>query len=137
MASRQFFQIIGYLGRDPEMRYTPSGVAVTNFSVAATERWTDDSGTAHERTIWVRVATWRRLAEVCNQYLKKGRLVMVEGRLVHDGNGNPKTFQRQDGTTGAAFEMNAITVLFLDSNGNGKPVDEEAELEPEEESIPF
>ena len=64
--------IVGNLGRDPEMRYTPSGQAVTNFSVATTRKWSDGNGQTREETIWFRVATWGKLAEVCNQYLAKG-----------------------------------------------------------------
>jgi single-strand DNA-binding protein len=73
--------VIGNLGRDPEMRYLPSGKPVTNFSVASNRKWTDNEGVLHEETIWVRVSAFGRLAEVCNQYLSKGRQVYVEGRL--------------------------------------------------------
>jgi len=75
-------QFIGHLGRDPEVRYTPSGDAVCNFSVAASERWKDKtSGEQQERTEWLRCQAWQRLAEVCGEYLKKGSLVYVEGKL--------------------------------------------------------
>ena len=97
--------VIGNLGRDPEMRYTPEGTPVVNFSVASNRTWTDASGEKHEQTVWYRVSVWRRMAEVCNQYLAKGRQVYVEGRLRPDASGNPRTFQRRDGSTGAAYEI--------------------------------
>jgi single-strand DNA-binding protein len=107
--------LVGNLVRDPEMRYTPSGQAVTNLSIAVNESYTNNNGERIEKTIWFRVATWGKQAENCNQYLKKGRKVLVEGRLVADEKGNPRAFQRQDGTPGASFEINAATVRFLSS----------------------
>jgi single-strand DNA-binding protein len=135
--------LAGYLGRDPEMRYTPDGTPVTNFSVATTESWTGQDGQQQERTIWWRVAAWRRLAETCNQYLSKGRAVLVEGRIVPDENGNPRVFTRSDGTPGASYEVTAVTVKFLggrdDTSGYEAPRDEDvpAEGEMDEDSIPF
>ena len=73
--------VLGRLGQDPEMKYTPSGSAVTNFSVATSESWTDKSGQKQERTEWHRIVVWGRLAEISNQYLAKGRQVYIEGRL--------------------------------------------------------
>lgn len=105
--------IVGNLGRDPEMRYTPSGQAVTNMSVATNRRFTDNSGTQREETVWFRVSVWGRQAETVHQYLRKGRQVLVEGRLVADENGNPRIWNRQDGTPAASFEVNAQTVRFL------------------------
>jgi single-strand DNA-binding protein len=109
--------LVGALGRDPEMRYTPSGKAVTNFSVAVDDSYTDSNGQRVKRVIWPRISTWGKQAEACNQYLHKGSKVLVVGRLVHDENGNPRTFTRQDGTPGAAFEITAQTVRFLSSKG--------------------
>jgi single-strand DNA-binding protein len=111
--------LVGNLGRDPEMRYTPSGQAVTNLSVATNRRYTDSSGDTHEETVWFRVSVWGRQAEATNQYLSKGRQVLVEGRLVPDENGNPRTWTRQDGTTAASFEINAQTVRFLGGRADG------------------
>ena len=110
--------LVGNLGRDPEMRYTPSGQAVTNFSVAVNDNFTSSNGEKVERTIWVRVSTWGKQAEICNQYLKKGRKVLVEGRLVTDPNtGGPRVWERQDGTKSSSFEVSAQTVRFLSQRG--------------------
>jgi single-strand DNA-binding protein len=73
--------IIGHLGRDPEMRYTPSGRPVTTFSVATTRSWHSSDGERHEETEWFNVVAWGSLAEICNQHLRKGMQVYVEGRL--------------------------------------------------------
>jgi single-strand DNA-binding protein len=73
--------VIGHLGRDPEMRYTPSGRPVTSFSVVTTRTWTSAEGERHEESEWFNVVAWGNLAEICNQYLTKGQQVYVEGRL--------------------------------------------------------
>jgi single-strand DNA-binding protein len=73
--------LIGNLGAPPELRYTPGGQAVANFRIATNEKWTDKGGQAQERTEWHRIVVWGKLAELCNQYLTKGRQVFVEGRL--------------------------------------------------------
>ncbi len=112
--------IVGNLGRDPEMRYTPSGQPVTSFSVATNRQYTNNNGQQVKETIWFRVTAWGKQAEVCDQYLKKGSKVLVEGRLVADPNtGGPKTYQKQDGSAGASFEVTASTVRFLSSRGDG------------------
>jgi len=106
--------IVGNLGRDPEMRYMPDGTAVTNFSVAASRRWTSQTGEQREETTWFRVDVWRRQAETVNQYLSKGSRVLVEGRIKPDPNtGGPRLWTRQDGSVGATFEVVADTVRFL------------------------
>lgn len=113
--------LVGNLGRDPEMRYTPSGQAVTNFSIAVNDGYTNSQGEKVDRTIWVRVSTWGKQAEICKQYLAKGRRVLVEGRLVPDPNtGGPRIWNRQDGTPGASFEVSATVVRFLSSRGEGE-----------------
>ena len=108
----QQFIIIGRVGRDAEMRYTPSGQAVTSFSVAVSENYTKD-GEKVKSTIWIRVSAWGKLAEVCNQYIKKGKLVQCIGKLKGDTAGNPRIFNKQDGTPSTSFEMTAMSVLFL------------------------
>jgi single-strand DNA-binding protein len=133
--------IVGYLGRDPEMRYTADGTPVTNFSVATSRKWNRPDGTQVDETVWFRVSAWRRLAETCNQYLQKGRLVLVEGRLQPDERGNPRTFTRNDGTPGASFEVTALNVRFLGGRGEIAPTEAPGGFEEppaeEEEEIPF
>jgi single-strand DNA-binding protein len=133
--------LAGNLGRDPEMRYTPSGQAVTNFSVAVNDDYTNNNGERIKRTIWVRVSSWGKQAENCNQYLKKGSKVLVEGRLTVDVNtGGPRIWTGQDGAARASFEVSAQTVRFLSSRSEGEApaADEGAGSAPaEDENIPF
>jgi single-strand DNA-binding protein len=113
--------IVGNLGKDPEMRYTPSGQAVTSFNVATNRQYTGSDGNLVKETIWFRVSVWGKQAETCSQYLKKGSKVLVEGRLTPDPNtGGPRVWSRQDGTSGSSFEVNANTVRFLSSRGEGE-----------------
>ena len=107
MVSMNKIIIIGHLGRDPEMRYTPQGAAVTDFSVATSRRFTDGMGERKEETDWFRVSAWRQLAELCNQYLQKGSLVYVEGRM------HTRTYEANDGTTRFSNEVTASEVRFL------------------------
>ena len=110
--------IVGNLGKDPEMRYTPSGQAVTSFSVATSRQYTAGNGEQVKETVWFRVSAWGKTAEVCNQYLKKGSKVLVEGRLTPDKTtGGPRIFTRGDGSAGSSFEVTAATVRFLSSRG--------------------
>lgn len=110
--------IVGNVGKDPEMRYTPSGQAVTTFSVATNRQYTGSNGEQVKETIWFRVTTWAKQAEICNQYLKKGSKVLIEGRLQPDkSTGGPRIWNKQDGSHGASFEVTASTVRFLSSRG--------------------
>ena len=87
----QQLTIVGYLGNDPDMRFTPSGQAVTSFSVATSRKYTNNSGQQVDETIWFRISVWGAQAESCNQYLAKGRPVLVVGRLRPDPQtGNPR-----------------------------------------------
>ena len=116
----QSLTIVGNVGKDPEMRYTPTGQAVTSFSVATNRQYTGSNGEQVKETIWFRVSTWGKLAETCNQYVKKGSKVLVEGRITADKNtGGPRIWTKQDGTAGASFEVTANTVRFLSSRQEG------------------
>ncbi len=110
---------VGNLGRDPEMRFLPSGQPVTSFSMASSRSYTNSQGEKIDETIWFRVSVFGKMAETCNQYLHKGSKVLVEGRLQADKNGSPRVWTRQDGTPGASFEITAATVRFLSSRGDG------------------
>ena len=132
--------IVGNLGRDPEMRYTPSGQAVTNFNVATNRKYTTSDGNKVEETTWFRVSTWGKTAEVCNQYLKKGSKVLVEGRLNPDpDSGGPKIWTRQDGTSAASFELTANQVRFLSTRveDEGAYTADNSQGISEPEDIPF
>ncbi len=108
MVSFNRITIVGYLGRDPEMRYTASGTPVTDFSVATTRTFTDNTGERREETDWFRVSAWNRLAETCNQYLAKGKLVYVDGRL------HIRPYEASDGTQRYSVDVTANDVRFLD-----------------------
>ena len=137
--------LAGNLGRDPEMRYTPSGQAVTSFSVATNRQYTNNNGETIKETIWFRISVWGKMAETCNQYLKKGSKVLVEGRLTADAaTGGPRIWTGQDGQPRASFEVNAQTVRFLssrgetDSGGTAGPAGPEEGAAPADEGdIPF
>lgn len=130
--------IVGNLGKDPEMRYTPSGQAVTSFSVATSRSYTGQNGQVVKETIWFRVSAWAKLAETCNNFLHKGSKVLIEGRLTCDVNtGGPRIWTHKDGKPGASFEVYAITVRFLSPKGETTgPAEAEGEV-PGEEEIPF
>ena len=122
--------IIGNLGRDPEMRYTPDGKAVTTFSVATSRRYNDK-----EETTWFRVSVWGKQAESCNQYLTKGSKVLVEGRLRPDANtGAPQVFQKKDGSWGSSYEVSADNVRFLSARGEATS---EGSDTVDDDDIPF
>lgn len=133
--------IAGNLGSDPEMRYMPDGTPVTNFSVATNRRWTDPAGEQKEETVWFRVSVWRRQAEVANEYLSKGRQVLIEGRLRADpATGGPRTWTAQDGTVRASYELTADTVRFIggrDSVGFESDDGGAGAAPQEEDEIPF
>ena len=143
--SFQTIIIVGRLGKDPEMRYTPTGQGVTSFSVATDRRWTDSNGVKQKETAWFRVSVWGKMAESTNQYLKKGSKVLVEGRLTADPNtGGPRIWQAQDGSSRASFEITAQNVRFLSSRGEttdsgmvGAPGSEEAPSTGDDGDIPF
>ena len=110
--------VIGNLGSDPELRYTPDGNPVTSFTIATNHKYTASDGERREETEWFSISAWNALAESCNQYLTKGQRVYVEGRL------KSSTWTGQDGQTRFRNEINANTVLFLD------PAGDKSEAEP-------
>ncbi len=110
--------LVGNLGRDPEMRYTPNGTPITNFPMATSRKWTDAQGQVKEETAWFRISVYGKQAENCNQYLSKGQKALVEGTLIVDEKtGGPRVYQRKDSTYGASFEVRATTVRFLSRKG--------------------
>lgn len=111
MASFNKIIIVGYLGRDPDMRYTPQGTAVCNFSVATTERRKDKSGDFQDVTTWFNVSLWGNRAETVNQYLSKGKLVYLEGRLTQ------REYQDKDGNTKISLDVNASELQFIGARG--------------------
>jgi single-strand DNA-binding protein len=128
--------VVGHLGRDPEMRYTPDGTPVTTFNIATTRKWTGADNQPQEKTTWFRVTAWRKLAETCNQFLAKGRLVLVEGDIDVSA-----WSDKTSGEARAMLELRARTVRFL--GGKGERAETPAEggapaAAPEaEEELPF
>lgn len=104
----QQITIVGNLGRDPEMRYTANGSAVTSFPVATSRGWTGADGQRNEKTVWFRVSAWERQAETCNQYLTKGQRVLVVGEIEE-----PYVFTDQEGNSRASLQVRARNVQFL------------------------
>ena len=137
--------IIGHLGRDAEMRYTASGKPVTSFNVAVNNQFTGSDGEQVKETFWFRCSAFGRTAEVCNQYLKKGSKVYIEGLLSADpATGGPRIWTGQDGTPHASFELNVRTIKFLDSRSAaagapGAPAETAFAADPADDldSIPF
>jgi len=126
MLSLNRVMIIGNVGTDPEMRFTPNGNPVTSFRVAASRVYTTNEGERKQETEWFTLVAWNKLAESCNQYLTKGRLVYAEGRL------HTRTWEGQDGQRRSRVEIVANRVLFLDrqalASEAGEKVEDEAEI---------
>jgi single-strand DNA-binding protein len=121
--------IIGYLGRDPEMRYTPAGKAVTTFSVATNRIWNSASGERHEETEWFTIVTWGNLAEICKQHLSKGSQVYVEGRL------QTRRWEDNEGKKHAAIEVVAGEMIQLGDKKDGSAISDRFAVS--EEEYPF
>ncbi len=115
MASINKVILIGNLGRDPELRYTQGGQAVANFTLATNERFSGKDGEKQERTEWHRIVAWGRTAELCAQYLSKGRSVYLEGRL------QTREWEDKEGQKRKTTEVVANTVQFLGGRGEGGP----------------
>ena len=131
--------LIGRLGRDPELKYTPDGVPVATFSIATSEEWKDkNTGEKQERTEWHRIVAWRKLGEICGEYLRKGSQIYLEGRL------QTRSWDDRDGNKRYTTEIIAINMQMLDSKGRSSdtqaggipsPMEEPANLP--EDDIPF
>lgn len=105
--------LLGRLGRNPELRYTPGGQATASFTLATSERWTDKNGQRQERTEWHNIVVWAKLAEIANQYLKKGSTAYIEGRITN------RSWDDRDGNKRYKTEIVANTIQFLSSGGGG------------------
>jgi len=134
----QQITLIGNLGGDPEMRYTPSGVPVTSFSLAVNRSWTGQDGQKHDKTTWFRITVWRKQAEIVSQYLTKGRQVLVIGEVE-----DARPWTDKDGNPRASLEVTATSIRFFggrdgSSSSYGPPTPNEAPPEyVGEEDIPF
>ena len=130
--------IVGNVGKEPEMRYTSAGQAVTSFSVATNHQHTNSGGEKVKETVWFRVTTWGKQAEVNKQYVKKGMKVLVEGRLSADKEtGGPKIWNKSDGTPSASFEVTAQTVRFLSSTNGMVEAAHEVGGQTADDEMPF
>ena len=139
MASLNKVMLIGNLGRDPDIRYTQGGDPVANFSIAVTEKWTDKSGQKQENTEWMNIVAWKRLAELCKEYLTKGSPVLIEGKL------QTRKWQTRDGEDRKTTEIVASNIVFLGSSrqSNQAPAnrqdygEDDPMPEDDDSSIPF
>ncbi|MCK9408445.1 MAG: single-stranded DNA-binding protein [Bacteriovoracaceae bacterium] len=131
-------QLIGNLGKDPELKYTPSGVAVATFSIATSESWKDQDGNQQEKTEWHNIVAWRKLAEICGEYLKKGKKVYLEGKL------QTRNYEK-DGIKRYITEIVADQLIMLDGGGgkgnsNSGPAAESTPVHsdaPKDDDLPF
>ena len=133
--------LLGNLGRDPELKYTPSGSAVANFTIATNETWKDKDGQKQEHTEWHRIVVWGKLAEICGEYLHKGRQVYVEGSI------RTRTYKDREGVEKSVTEIKADSMVMIGkgdgpAKGGERPAERggaAGEKEPEysDEDIPF
>jgi single-strand DNA-binding protein len=122
--------LIGRLGQDPEMRYTPSGRPLTKFQMAVNRSWTTADGEKKTETEWFNIVSWGKLAEICNQYLSKGQQVYIEGRL------HTRNWQDEGGSNHSTVEITAQEMIMLDARTNIDDQDNQ-EGTPEEDEYPF
>ena len=108
--------LVGRLGKDPEVRYTPDGTMVTTFRLATDEQWKDKSGERVQKTEWHTIVTFRKLAEICGNYLSKGKLVYIEGKI------QTRSWDDKDGNKRYSTEIVANNMMMLDSKGQGKDI---------------
>jgi single-strand DNA-binding protein len=128
--------LIGNLGRDPELNYTPEGRGVLNFSLACNDNFTNKAGELIKKTIWFRCVVWGTQAETYKRYLKKGSKVFIEGRLNADDGGNPKIWTGQDGLAHSNFEVTVQNLRFLDKPMGEKDA-QSSTIEENDENDPF
>jgi single-strand DNA-binding protein len=121
--------IIGHLGRDPEMRYTPSGKPVTTFTVATSRSWSSTDGERHSETEWFSVVTWGNLAEICKQYLTKGQQVYIEGRL------QTRRWEDNDGVKHTSVEIVANEMMMLGDRREASATPSSETTVPEDEEL--
>jgi single-strand DNA-binding protein len=119
-------QLIGHLGKDPELKYTPSGVAVANFSIATNESWKDQEGNLQERTEWHNIVAWRKLAEICGEWLKKGKRIYIEGKL------QTRSYEK-DGVKKYITEIVADDMIMLDGGTPRAAAEPDAAQAPAED----
>ena len=129
MASVNKVMLIGNLGADPEIRYTPSGAAVANFNMATKAQWTTKEGEKQDKTEWHRIVAWRRLGEICGEYLHKGSLVYIEGRL------QTRSWEDRDGNKRYTTEIVAQGMQMLDRAGKSAQAASTEERFPTEEPL--
>ncbi|MCX5849098.1 MAG: single-stranded DNA-binding protein [Deltaproteobacteria bacterium] len=116
--------LVGRLGKDPDIRYTPDGTMVTNFTLATDEQWKDKSGEKVQKTEWHRIVTFGKLAEICGNYLVKGKLVFIEGRI------QTRSWEDKDGVKRYTTEIIASNMQMLDSKGQNKAEESSFEAAP-------
>lgn len=121
-------QLIGLLGKDPELKYTPSGVAVATFSIATSEKWKDADGNSQEKTEWHNIVAWKKLAEICGEYLKKGKKVYIEGKL------QTRNYEK-DGVKRYVTEIVAEQLIMLDGKSDSATVKPKDEPKPSKEVV--
>ncbi|HTR80085.1 MAG TPA: single-stranded DNA-binding protein [Bacteroidota bacterium] len=122
-------QLIGNLGKDPELKYTSAGVAVATFSLATSDSWKDQEGNMQERTEWHNIVAWRKLAEICGEWLKKGKRVYIEGKI------QTRSYEK-DGVKRYMTEIVADQMIMLDGGGGSRPTNGGGETEaPSAEAV--
>lgn len=122
--------LLGNLGKDPELRYTPSGKAVATFPLATTERWTNQEGQKSESTTWHNIVAWGRQAEVIKEYLSKGRQIYIEGRIVN------RSYDDKEGNKRYISEIVIQNFQFVGGRGGGAPEEKDFDQTPPDTSEP-
>ncbi len=121
--ARQYNKLtfVGNLGKDPEMRYAPSGRAVTNLTVASNDQYTGADGETVKTTTWFKCVAWGKKAEIINEHFRSGDPIMIEGKLKPGPNGRPEIWSRQDGSPAADYEVTVLEFYFLPKGDKNNP----------------